>query len=67
MARDSRGRYTVRLVGSGRRLRMAGAVFDGPEVGGVVTGQPVTIGPIATPAEAREAEDTKPARTSRSR
>ena len=31
------------MVGSGRRLRLAGAVFDGPEVGGVVTGRPVQL------------------------
>jgi hypothetical protein len=48
MPRDSQGRYTARrprLVGAGRRLRVTGVDYTGaPEVGGVVSGQPIVLG-----------------------
>jgi hypothetical protein len=67
MPRDSLGRYTTRrprLVGAGRRLRLVGATYDGPEVGGVRTGTPFVLGgPAVQPAPAPEPKATRSSRS----
>ena len=66
MPRDSRGRYTARrprVVGSGRRLRIAGVDYGTTELDGVRSAEPIVLGggPEAEPeAETRPKTASKP-------
>lgn len=64
MARDSRGRYTARVVGRGRRLRVTGIPY-GDEVDGVRSGPVVYLSGGPEPAPERSDEDTAPPTRSR--
>ena len=67
MPRDSLGRYTARRRASRSRrvIRVGPTVAVGTEIGGVHTGDTITLG--AQPGEAAAVEETKSSTTSSTR
>lgn len=63
MARDSRGRYTARVVGSGRRLRATGITYDDREVDGVRSAPVIYLsgGPEPAPVDEPKAKSDRKA------